>query len=126
MAAANVGKAVLASVLGLMSCGVSESAVYGQPARQAEPLAAAGNFDGRRVLQAQGEDRITVSGARISMGDGVDCPKIRADDGTETAISYLAPSIAIGDRVEVTGFMAVSTKCRGRVLVAEEVRTQGN
>ena len=77
-------------------------------------------------MQAQGQDRITIRGARISMGDGVDCPKIRADDGTETPVSYLAPGIAIGDRVEVTGFMAVTTKCRGRVLYAEEVRAISN
>ena len=125
MAAANVRRAVFAGVLGFMSFGAGECAVYGQPARQSQPLSAAGNLNGRPLLQAQGEDRITVSGARISMGDGVDCPKIRADDGMETPISYLAPSIAIGDRVEVTGFMAVMTTCRGKVLFAEEVRALG-
>ena len=125
MAAANVRRAVFAGVLGFMSFGAGESAVYGQPARQSQPLSPAGNLNGRPLLQAQGEDRITVSGARISMGDGVDCPKIRADDGMETPISYLAPSIAIGDRVEVTGFMAVMTTCRGKVLFAEEVRALG-
>ena len=38
------------------------------------------------------------------MGDGVDCPKIRSDDGTETPVSNLAPGIAIGDRAEVTRY----------------------
>lgn len=80
------------------------------------------HFNGSQPVQANSE-KITVNGVRISMGDGVECPRIRSDDGSETPVSYLAPSIAIGDRVEVTGFMAVITTCRGQVLYVEEVRS---
>jgi hypothetical protein len=59
------------------------------------------------------------------MGGAVDCPQVRADDGKIYAVSYLAPTVAIGDRIEVTGFMAYITTCRGHVLYAEEVRPLG-
>ena len=123
MKAAKKWKAVFA---GVMICGASESAVFGQPLVFNRPHQAAVNLGGRQMLQAQNEARITVRGARISFGDGVDCPKIRSDDGTETSVSYLAPGIAIGERVEVTGFMAFTTICRGKVLYAEEVRIISN
>ena len=121
--AAKKWKAAFACVL---ICGASESAVFGQPLGPKSPHQAAVNLDGRLVLQAQNEARITIRGARISFGDGVDCPKIRSDDGTETSVSYLAPGIDIGERVEVTGFMAFTTICRGKVLYAEEVRIISN
>ena len=75
---------------------------------------------------AAGEARLTIVGMRMTQGNAVDCPEVKTDDGRTVPVSYLAPSIAIGDRVEVTGFMAVTTKCRGKVLVAEEVRLIGN
>ena len=71
---------------------------------------------------AAGEARLTIIGVRATEGNGVDCPQVKTDDGRSVPVSYLAPSIAIGDRVEVTGFMAVMTTCRGKVLYAEEVR----
>ena len=74
MKAAKKWKAVFASV---MICGASESAVFGQPLGLNRPHQAAVNLGGRQMLQAQNEARITVRGARISFGDGMDCPKIR-------------------------------------------------
>jgi len=65
--------------------------------------------------------RITVTGARISQGNAVDCPQIQADDGKIVSVSYLEPAIAIGDRITVTGFMAHVTTCLGPVLYAEKV-----
>lgn len=65
--------------------------------------------------------RLTVVGTRITQGNAVDCPHIRGEDGTVTAVSYLAPSIAIGTRIKVTGFLAHVTHCRGEVLNVEEV-----
>ncbi len=75
---------------------------------------------------AAGEARLTIVGMRMTQGNAVDCPEVKTDDGRTVPVSYLAPSIAIGDRVEVTGFMTVTTKCRGKVLYAEEVRPLGN
>lgn len=78
-----------------------------------------------RHSAAAGE-KIIITGVRLTKGNAVDCPQVRTDDGRIVGVSYLPPAIAIGDRVEVTGFMAVTTKCRGRVLVAEEVRQPEN
>ena len=72
------------------------------------------------------EHRLTIVGVRATQGYAVGCPEVRRDDGRSVLISYLAPSTAIGDRVEVTGFMAVTTKCTGKVLYAEEVRALNN
>lgn len=75
--------------------------------------------------QAANRDKLTIRGTRLTVGNAVDCPQVRADDGKIYPVSYLAPSIAIGDRVEVTGFMANITSCVGLVLYAEEVRRIG-
>jgi subtilisin family serine protease len=60
--------------------------------------------EGRSESAGQQNDqaRITVTGSRISEGNAIDCPKIRTDDGQVYSVSYLAPSIAIGDRVIVS------------------------
>jgi hypothetical protein len=74
------------------------------------------------LASQQGDQvRITVTGIRITKGTAVDCPQIRTDDGRIYSISYLAPSVAVGDRVEVTGMMANSATCSGPVLNAEKV-----
>ena len=70
-------------------------------------------------------ERLTVVGTRLTLGNAVDCPTVKTDDGKVVGISYLPPSIAIGDRVSVTGFFAVTTHCRGKVLYAEEVTALG-
>jgi hypothetical protein len=74
---------------------------------------------------ADGKQRLTVTGVRVTQGNAVDCPQIKTADGSIVPVSYLSPSIAIGDKVEVTGYMAVTTKCRGKVLYAEETRKPG-
>jgi hypothetical protein len=78
----------------------------------------------REAAPAPAADRqiLTISGVRLTQGNAVDCPQVRTADGGIVPVSYLAPSIAIGDRVEVTGFMAVTTSCRGKVLYTEETR----
>ncbi|KAB2945321.1 MAG: hypothetical protein F9K19_26360 [Rhizobiaceae bacterium] len=70
-------------------------------------------------------ERFTVVGTRLTLGDAVDCPTVKTDDGKVVSISYLPPSIAIGDRLSVTGFFAVTTHCRGKVLYAEQVVALG-
>lgn len=63
--------------------------------------------------------RITVSGIRETEGNAVDCPQIRADDGTLHSVSFLSAAIAIGGRVAVEGVYGISTRCRGQVLIVE-------
>jgi hypothetical protein len=92
------------------------------------PITKAGYADGIdkefgvQTMQAANQEKITIQGIRTTIGNAVDCPQVRTDDGQSVPVSYLAPSVAIGDRVEVTGFMAVTTSCKGKVLYAEEVR----
>lgn len=71
-------------------------------------------------------DRITVEGVRVTYADGVDCSRIEADDGRLYAVSYLEPSITIGERVAVSGVIAGITSCRGQVINVEStVRLSG-
>lgn len=79
--------------------------------------------EGKRDLQAEQTEQmqLTVTGERVSMANGVECTKIRTDDGEEVAVSYLAPSIAIGARVTVTGVMANMPTCLGPVLRVQSV-----
>ena len=70
-------------------------------------------------------ERVTVTGVRITEGGAVDCPTIRDDAGAVHPVSYLSPRIAVGDRVIVSDFYAVTTTCRGRVIVIEEERPPG-
>ncbi len=80
----------------------------------------------KNVIDSSGQAKMTVQGVRMTEGNAVDCPQIQTDDGRTLGVSYLAPSIAIGQRVEVTGFMANMTTCRGPVLYVEEVTLLGN
>lgn len=70
-------------------------------------------------LEAPG--MLGVTGIRVSEGDAVDCPRLRDDAGILHAVSYLPPRIAIGERVTVWGRLAVTTTCRGVVLVVEKL-----
>ena len=88
-----------------------------------------GGSDGQRLqpvaisaaAAASGQERITVTGTRIRQGDGVQCPKLRGDAGATYSISYLEPSLRIGDRVTVTGVMAHMPTCLGPVIKVEDV-----
>ncbi len=71
---------------------------------------------------AADNQKLTITGVRLTKGNAVDCPQVRTDDGRIIPVSYLAPTIGIGDRVDLTGYMAVTTSCRGRVLFVEEAR----
>lgn len=66
------------------------------------------------------QERFSISGVRLTQGNAVDCPQIRADDGVIHTVSYLTPGVEIGARVKVTGYLAVTTKCLGTVLFVEE------
>jgi hypothetical protein len=64
---------------------------------------------------------VTVTGVRVSRGDAVECPRLRDDAGVLHPVSYLPPRVALGDRVTVSGTLAVTTTCRGIVLVVEKL-----
>lgn len=77
---------------------------------------------GASILPIQDkQERITVRGVRLTRGNAVDCPQIRTSDGTVVSVHHLAADIAIGDCVEVSGFMANMTTCLGPVLYVEKV-----
>ena len=67
-----------------------------------------------------------VTGVRTTQGNAVDCPKIRDDAGVEHPVSYLSPAVAIGTRVSVSGFYAITTTCRGTVLVVQTEQILAN
>ena len=75
---------------------------------------------------AGGRETATITGVRLTEGNAVDCPKIRDDAGVEHPVSYLSPAVAIGTRVSVSGFYAITTSCRGTVLVVEDERILEN
>jgi len=112
------GTVLLAAAAFISACGLQQGTPGGLPKSLSEALVspAFGSAD---------HERITVIGTRISMGNAVDCSQIRTDDGKTYSISYLAPSIEIGDRVSVTGFFANVVECRGTVLYAETVVVLG-
>ena len=62
---------------------------------------------------------VTIIGVRMTSGNAVDCPVIKTDDGREQPVDRLPASVAIGQRVRVTGQIGVSTRCTGRVLIIE-------
>lgn len=70
--------------------------------------------------QNEGRELITVTGSLVSRANGVDCPKIKTNDGTLVGISYISPTIPLGTQVVVSGYYAVVTECLGRVVVAQE------
>lgn len=69
---------------------------------------------------APNETRVTITGVRLTAGDGVACPTIRDDDGVVHTVSYLSPSIPIGARVTVRGYRAAMPSCFADVIVVEE------
>jgi hypothetical protein len=92
------------------------------PARVTEATAVAQDSE----VAGPADARITLTGVRLTKGDAVECPQIRDDSGAVHAVSYLSPRIAIGARVSVSGFYAVTTTCLGRVLVVEQERILEN
>lgn len=72
-----------------------------------------------RALQRPGEI-VSITGVRLTQGNAVDCPLIQTDDGKNHAVSYLSPSILIGERVTLRGHYGVTTGCLGTVLIVEQ------
>ncbi len=70
-------------------------------------------------------ERLAVTGVRISVGNAVECTKIRMPTGEEVGVSYLAPTIAIGTTVKVSGVVANMTTCLGPVIAVETAEVVG-
>lgn len=66
-------------------------------------------------------ESLTVVGVRLTQGDGVNCPEVSVDGGGSISVYGLAASVAIGDRVRISGTMAPVASCAGLVLVAKDV-----
>jgi hypothetical protein len=62
---------------------------------------------------------VTVTGRRMTQGNAVDCPAIVDSAGTLHPVSHLPATVAIGATVTVSGFIAITTKCNGPVLVVQ-------
>jgi hypothetical protein len=78
-----------------------------------------------RIPAGTSGEPLTLAGVRATRGGTVDCPRIRDDAGLLHPVSYLSPEVAVGDRVTVSGRIAVTTACRGPVLVVETERPGG-
>jgi hypothetical protein len=74
----------------------------------------------KSAASGSADDRLSITGVRITRGDAVNCPQVRGDDGRTHTVSYLSPRVEIGGRVALTGYMGYSVKCLGEVLVVEE------
>ncbi|MBR0555866.1 hypothetical protein J5J10_09260 [Ciceribacter sp. L1K23] len=71
---------------------------------------------------AQEADQVeTVTGVRETMGNAVECPRLRTDDGRSVFIFRLPPDVAIGSRVKVTGVFVHPTTCIGPALRADRI-----
>jgi hypothetical protein len=78
-------------------------------------------IDTRLQDMADRQERVSISGVRLTTGSAVQCPQVRADDGMIYPVSSLPSDVAIGGRVRVSGFMAYVTTCTGPVLYAEDI-----
>jgi len=81
---------------------------------------------GEPVSEQTANEPITLTGARLTQGNAVDCPTLRDDAGEVHTVSYLSPAVAIGARVTVTGSYGITTTCLGTVLVVKEERLLAN
>lgn len=63
--------------------------------------------------------RVTISGTRLTLGDGAACPTLRDESGAVHVVSYLSPDIPIGGKVIVTGHVGASLTCFADVLIVE-------
>jgi hypothetical protein len=77
--------------------------------------------DNRLQDMADRQQKLTITGVRITQGSAVQCPEVRSDDGLTYPVSTLPATVAIGGRVRVSGTMAYVTTCVGPVLYAEDI-----
>lgn len=73
-----------------------------------------------RTLTSSGTT--TLTGVRETMGNAVDCPTLRTDDGVLHPVARLPADVALGDRVSVTGTYGITTTCKGQVLIIADLK----
>lgn len=127
---AGPGLAAAALVLALSGCvdaaegegqGDPQGAARSEAANEAPALPPSRSTAGPpRMAQAESQT-VTLTGTRVSMGNAVDCPEIRTDDGKLHPVKGLTAEVALGDRITVTGEYGVATTCRGQVLIIAEL-----
>lgn len=101
--------------------GASGSGQSGREAAAEESGAEKSGAEGSGEGSGEDPGTVVLSGVRASRGGAVECPRLRDDAGVLHPVSYLPPWIALGDRVTVRGRLAVTTTCRGVVLVVDEL-----
>lgn len=70
---------------------------------------------------SQTTTQIEITGIRLTWGNAVNCPILRADDGSDHPISYLPPDIPLGSQLAVHGSYGVKGTCHGTVLIPEKI-----
>jgi len=65
-------------------------------------------------------EQVSIVGIYESAGNGVECPKVRADDGRVFGVSSIPTDIELGARVKIAGPIVVMTTCLGDVIYVEE------
>ncbi len=115
------GLALLAVATAALASGTMQAVARGDAAEKSDRTTRM-TESGTLVGTPQKGERLTVRGKRLAVeGVGVECPRILGEDGRTYSVSYLAPSVAVGDRVEVTGTIGNMPTCLGDVLRVEDV-----
>jgi hypothetical protein len=70
---------------------------------------------------SQMSEKKTVTGVRVTQGNGVECPTLKTDSGDIVAIYGMPANIRLGDRVTITGTLVYPTTCIGPALNAETI-----
>lgn len=63
----------------------------------------------------------TAIGLRETMGNAVECPRLKTDDGRSIFIFRLPAEIKLGTRLKVTGVFVNPTTCMGPALRADTI-----
>lgn len=64
-------------------------------------------------------EQVSIVGVYESAGNGVECPKVRVNDGRVFGVSSIPTNVEIGARVKITGPIVVMTSCLGDVIYVE-------
>ena len=61
---------------------------------------------------------VTIEGKRISRANGVLCSRVETDDGQLYPVDGLPSTIALGERLRISGEVVLPTTCMGPALLA--------
>lgn len=71
---------------------------------------------------SQMSEKKTVTGIRVTQGNGVECSTLKTDGGEIVAIYGMPANVRLGDRVTITGALVYPTTCIGPALNAETIK----